>query len=188
MFPRRFLILPLAAAVATVALFAHGAAAQSATGTITGRVLWGNCIRAIPLPAAPAASDAQGQPAVPQPAPVPVSGLPAGAVLVAVQSTGVNARTDETGSFSLSGVPAGQYLTVAAGPVANAPNAIAERPNVFVSGGQGVDVGTLSLGGSPSPLGIACRGVPGVQGVPGTDTTAPQTSPDVTSPDATPNP
>jgi hypothetical protein len=99
-------------------------------------------------------------------------------VLVAVQSTGVSARTDETGRFSLSGVPAGQYLTVAAGPVANAPNAIAERPNVFVNGGQSVDIGNLSLGGSAG-AGIPCRVLPGVQTAPGTDT---QPAPDTATP------
>jgi hypothetical protein len=161
---RRVLVLPTIVLVAMGILFAHGAAAQSATGTITGRVLWGPCIRAIPLPAAPASPDAQAQPA-PQPA---TAGLPAGAALVAVQSTGVSARTDEVGNFTLSGVPAGQYLTIAAGPVANAASAVAERPNVFVNGGQTMDIGTLSLGGgSPAPLGIPCRVLPPVVGAPG---------------------
>jgi hypothetical protein len=89
-----------------------------------------------------------------------VNGLPAGAVLVAVQNTNVSARTDEAGRFMLSGVPAGQYMTVAAGPVADSLSATAERPNVFVQGGQSVDIGTLSLGGGgPIGFGIACRGV-----------------------------
>jgi len=172
-FPRRLLVLPGFLAAATLVVAAHGATAQSATGTITGRVLWGNCIRAIPLPQSP---DAQAQPSTPapdsqvQPRPgVPTTGLPAGAVLVAVQSTGVSARTDEAGRFSLSGVPAGQYLTVAAGPVANSPNAIAERPNVFVDGGQSTDIGTLSLGGAATGITIPCRVLPGVQSAPGTD-------------------
>jgi hypothetical protein len=82
--------------------------------------------------------------------------LPAGAVLVAVQNTSISARTDEAGKFTLSGVPAGQYLTVAAGPVADSLSATAGRPNVLVSGGQSVDIGTLALGGS-SPLNIGCR-------------------------------
>jgi hypothetical protein len=86
--------------------------------------------------------------------------LPAGAVLVAVQNTSISARTDEAGKFSLSGVPAGQYLTVAAGPVADSLSATAGRPNVLVNGGQSLDIGTLALGGG-SPLGIACRFVPG---------------------------
>jgi len=200
-FSRRLLIVPAFSSLAILLLLAHGATAQSATGTITGRVLWGNCIRGIPLPmtpdgqvqpGAPAAPDSQPQPGQPQPVPVPVNGLPAGAVLVAVQSTSVNARTDESGRFSLSSVPAGQYLTVAAGPVANATSAIAERPNVFVHGGQTVDMGTLRLGGGPAPLGIACRFVPGVGAAPGADLTTPgpeiQPAPDTNPPSDSTNP
>jgi hypothetical protein len=163
-FSRRLLLVPACGATAILLLVGHTATAQSATGTITGRVLWSNCIRAIPLPAAPDAANgaapdtqAQGQPQIPSSA----SGLPAGAVLVAVQSTPISARTDEAGRFSLSGVPAGQYLTVAAGPVANATAAVAERPNVMVNGGQTVDLGTLNLGGTPAPISIACRGLAG---------------------------
>jgi hypothetical protein len=165
-------MLPLFAALAILASGAfavHGAAAQSATGTVTGRVLWSSCIRAIPLPMTPdAQGEVQGQPAGPatpdfapgpasRPIPATIQGLPAGAVLVAVQNTSVSARTDEAGKFSLSGVPAGQYMTVAAGPVADSLSATAARPNVLVSGGQSVDIGTLALGGSPTPFGIACR-------------------------------
>lgn len=160
------------AAVAGLLIVAHSATAQSATGTVSGRVLWGSCIRAIPLPMtpdgqappgaaqpnAPTTPDGQGIPG--RPVPVPVNGLPAGAVLVAVQNTNVSARTDEAGKFTLSGVPAGQYMTVAAGPVADSLSATAERPNVFVQGGQSVDIGTLALGGGgPIGFGIACRGV-----------------------------
>ena len=169
---RRLYVLSACGATAVLLLATHAATAQSATGTVTGRVVWGSCIRGIPLPAqpdgqsAPTAPGAQTQPQV-QPQPIiPPSGLPAGAVLVAVQSTGISARTDEAGRFSLSSVPAGQYLTVAAGPVANAVSAIAERPNVFVDGGQSVDVGTLSLGGSPT-IGIPCRVLPGTRQAPG---------------------
>jgi hypothetical protein len=174
---KRALVLPGFGALALVVLLAHGATAQSATGTVTGRVVWGPCIRGIPLPLSP---DAQTQPGAPaggitdqpvpgRPIPAPVNGLPAGAVLVAVQNTPINARTDEAGHFSLTSVPAGMYLTIAAGPVASASAAVAERPNVFVSGGQSVDLGTLSLGGSTS-IGIACRLVPGVGVVPDMDT------------------
>jgi hypothetical protein len=185
MLSRRLLVLSAFGAAALLILGTYAATAQSATGTVTGRVLWGNCIRAIPLPAqpndqgaAPASPDAQVQP---QPI-VPQTGLPAGAVLVAVQSTGISARTDEAGHFSLSSVPAGQYLTVAAGPVANATNAVAERPNVFVSGGQSVDIGTLGLGGGGPAVGFPCRVLPGPQSATGTDATPappdqPQTGP-----------
>src|SRR5437868_2023899 len=113
---RRLLVLPVFGALAVLLAVTHAATAQSATGTITGRVLWSGCIRVIPLPAqpndqggAPVAPDAQAQPGQPQIQPQPViptqSGLPAGAVLVAVQSTGISARTDEAGRFSMSSVP-----------------------------------------------------------------------------------
>jgi hypothetical protein len=180
-FSRRVVGLAASVALAGGALAAHGAAAQSATGTITGRVLWGNCIRSIPLPIRPGAPEVQPQATAPA-----INGLPAGAVLVAVQSTGVSTRTDDTGSFTLSGVPAGQYLTVAAGPVADASAAIAARPNVFVNGGQSVDLGTMSLGGSISPAGIACR-VPPLPagavdgGAPADSTPSPPEPPDTTT-------
>ena len=49
--------------VAVLLLVAHGATAQSATGSISGRVMWGPCVRGIPLPMAP---DAQAQPGAPE--------------------------------------------------------------------------------------------------------------------------
>src|SRR5438552_3693386 len=109
-------------------------------------------------PAAPEAPNTMPQPA-PGSRPIPITGLPAGAVLVAVQNTSVSARTDEAGKFTLSGVPAGQYMTVAAGPVANESSATAERPNVFVNGGESVDVGTRSLGGRTAPGRASCFGL-----------------------------
>src|SRR5438132_13224500 len=116
-------------------------------------------------PGGPEAPNAMPQP-VPGTRPIPVNGLPAGAVLVAVQNTSVSARTDEAGKFTLSGVPAGQYMTVAAGPVANESSATAERPNVFVNGGESVDVGTLSLGGA-APPGLRRSFLAGVRACPG---------------------
>jgi hypothetical protein len=185
------LLLAACAAAAALLFIGHTATAQSATGTVTGRVLWGNCLRAIPLPTTPGAQAQPGQsspagqaPGQPQtPAQV---GLPAGAVLVAVQSTAVSARTDETGRFSLQGVPAGQYLTVAAGPVADAAAAVAARPNVMVNGGQSVDLGTLMLGGTgPIGTGIACRVLPPMitpQGVPDTSSDATSIPEDTSTP------
>jgi hypothetical protein len=100
-----------------------------------------------------------------------------------VQSTAISARTDEAGKFTLAGVPAGQYMTVAAGPVADSVSAIAERPNVFLSGGQSVDVGTLSLGGSGGqPFAVACRFPSGI------DVPMPGGAPTTTSPGDVPNP
>src|SRR5437764_14580826 len=98
--------------LASVAMAAHSAAAQPASGTVTGRVLWGACIRGIPLPMTP---DGQVQPTAPSGTPesapesqvmpgqrpVPVTGLPAGAVLVALQNTASSARPDRAGRFEL---------------------------------------------------------------------------------------
>jgi hypothetical protein len=180
------------AVLASLGFAAQGAVAQSATGTVTGRVLWGSCIRSIPLPMTP---DGQAQPGTVNPVPpdvqiapgsrpMPINGLPAGAVLVAVQNTPINARTDEAGRFTLTGVPAGQYMTVAAGPVADSASATAARPNVFVSGGQSVDLGTLSLGGSGvPPFSIACR-----IAQPGVDMPMPGGTTTTTPPSDAPNP
>lgn len=167
--PRALVALSAIAAAGALALATSASAQPATSGTVTGRVMWGACIRAIPLPMTP---DAQGaQPAAPEvmppgPASRPTpQGLPAGAVLVAVQNTRVSARTDEAGRFTLNGVPAGQYLTVAAGPVADSLQATADRPNVFLNDGQSLDIGTLSLGGSPTFGGIGCRfPVPAVPG------------------------
>jgi len=180
-FSRRLLLLPAFSALAVGLLVAHSATAQSASGSVTGRVVWGPCIRGIPLPMMPdGQAPAPGEDLTqPQPArPIPETGLPAGAVLVAVQNTSISARTDEAGHFTLSGVPAGQYMTVAAGPVANSVVATAARPNVFVNGGESVDLGTLNLGGGgPSPLGIPCRLIPGAGAAPGAEATAPDATP-----------
>jgi hypothetical protein len=46
----RYRLLPACGAIAFLLLIGNTATAQSASGTITGRVLWGNCIRAIRLP------------------------------------------------------------------------------------------------------------------------------------------
>jgi hypothetical protein len=185
-------VLGALAVLASVAFATHSATAQSATGTVTGRVLWGSCIRGIPLPLTPngqpqpntgVSPDAPDAQVMPGSRPVPVNGLPAGAVLVAVQNTAVNARTDEAGRFTLSGVPAGQYMTVAAGPVADSLSATAERPNVFVNGGQSLDVGTLSLGGSGvPPYSIACRLPQGL------DAPMPGATTNTATPSDTPNP
>src|SRR5215469_2338002 len=51
---RPVLLLPSVISIVAFVLVAHGATAESATGTVTGRVLWGSCIRGVPLPAAAA--------------------------------------------------------------------------------------------------------------------------------------
>ncbi|MDQ3811846.1 MAG: carboxypeptidase-like regulatory domain-containing protein [Chloroflexota bacterium] len=169
-FDLRVFLVPavgLVAAAASIALAGHGAAAQAAAGSVTGRVVWGPCLRSLPLPVPAEGAEAPegAQPERPEPGeqrippdfvrPPRFGGLPAGAVLVAVQGTSISTRTDDAGRFSLSGVPAGQYLTVAAGPVADSNAATAARPNVLVNGGQSVDIGVLSLGG-PTSFGVGC--------------------------------
>jgi hypothetical protein len=182
--PKRVLAIAAGGALVLVSTIAMSALAQPATGTVTGRVVWGACIRGIPLPMSPDGQD-QAQPSAPggptRPVPIPPNGLPAGAVLVAVQNTSISARTDEAGRFTLQGVPAGQYLSVAAGPVAQSNTAVAERPNIFVNGGESADIGTLALGGA-APFGNACR-VPLGVGVPdATATGAPDDVPTPASP------
>lgn len=165
------------------------AAAQS-TGSIAGQVVW-NAPMPVPYGVSPQAAPGAAEPDAvapeepnvsPDGTPDEASGaaspsgmpvrpgvrpyprlIPAGAVLVAVQGTSLSARTDDQGRFRIDGVPTGQYLTVAAGPVRNLSTAVAVRPNVFVSdGGRTVSVGTLYLGqsyyGGVVPYGAAPSG------------------------------
>ena len=170
-------------AAALAANLGGPAAAQPGTGTIVGRVVWcpvGVVYPPYPVPLAPDAQGVEGEMApeavqAPDDAVAPdgsvVPGVvrrpptrlvPAGAVLVAVQGTARSTRTDENGRFTLTTVPAGQYLTVAAGPVASGGNASAHRVNAMVNAGQRLDVGVLYLQG-PGAVGCGVVGIyPGV--------------------------
>lgn len=161
--------------------------AAASTGVVVGQVVW---CAPLPVPygVAPGAFGAEGgAEAIPEtvpegapepgpevlpdrggvrPVPVPRPGvprpIPAGAVLVAVQGTSLSARTDEGGRFRIEGVPIGQYLTVAAGPVRGAATAIAIRPNVYLrEAGQTFSVGRLSLGQQCAFAGPVPYAVPG---------------------------
>ena len=156
------------------------ASAQTGTGTVTGQVVWGTgnvyYAPAYPDGASSAPSAGMEEPntgdvapeaevapdmaapsaegfARPVPGPIirpPVPRpIPAGAVLVAVQGTDISTRTDENGNFTLQ-VPAGQYLTVAAGPVRGATSTFTMRPNVKVDAGGRASLGRLYLGQSYS--------------------------------------
>lgn len=165
------------------------ASAQTGTGTVTGQVVWGTgpiyYAPAYPDGASSAPSAGMEEPntevapdaevapdmaapsaegfARPVPGPIfrpPVPRpIPAGAVLVAVQGTNISARTDESGNFTLE-VPAGQYLTVAAGPVRGASGTFVMRPNVKVDAGGRVSLGRLYLG-QPYSYGVTPYAAPG---------------------------
>lgn len=167
------------AAVALLAAVGVGAVARGLTpasaassGAITGQVFW-----CAPLPyllgvpgAAesaepaidPAATSGETKPTIaPGRRPLPLPRLiPAGAVLVAVQGTSLSTRTGEDGRFVIEGIPAGQYLTVAAGPVAKMNGAVASRPNVFVTEGQKTDLGQFSLSQPCNYSGLVPYAVP----------------------------
>ena len=151
-----------------------GGTAEPGTGTTPG---------ASPDAAAPVApeeavpsSGAAPRTAIPIRPPQPRV-IPAGAVLVAVQGTSLSARTDDSGSFRIDGVPVGQYLTVAAGPVRGVSTAVVSQPNVFLqNGGQTVDLGRMYLGQiysyGPIPYGAT---VPAPDAAPaGSDATQPE--------------
>lgn len=166
------------------------ARAATGTGALTGQVLWCASVPVVYGTAAGSAESQHGVEAFPAPSlepspdgssqimpeggvrPVPIMPrpIPAGAVLVAVQGTALSARTNESGRFRIEGVPAGQYLTIAAGPVSGVSSAVALRPNAFIpDGGQTINLGSLSLGQSCSRYGPLPYGTEGV---------APETLPD----------
>lgn len=179
---RRVALLTAVSSLGAVLLLGRLAtpgSAQSGAGAVTGRVVW--CVSlGYPFPLSPdgstgapsaeagAPSTVAPPPEVPapgiagdttsRPSPIrpPAGPLPAGAVLVAAQGSQSSARTDENGRFRLEGVPAGAYLTIAAGPVAAGGGAFALRPNTSVSAGQALDIGTLTL---TAPNGGGCQAV-----------------------------
>lgn len=165
----RWLLAALAVLIATAGVGAYRGltpASAASGGTITGQVVWcapipilmgvpgtaegiappPSALTPTPMPADPSTkpdvTPALALPVRPVPAP---RLIPAGAVLVAVQGTSLGARTSEDGRFAIEGVPTGQYLTVAVGPVAKMNGAVASRPNAFVTDGQKLDLGQLSL-------------------------------------------
>lgn len=161
------------------------AVAQSGTGTVTGQVLWCPSMPIYPYPyplpltpdgvpaegvspgAAPEVVPEPGTAVAPdgvvRPSPIPrrpIKAFPAGAVLVAAQGTSVSTRTDENGRFSLTGVPAGPYFTIAAGPVTGTSGASAQRVNVQVSAQESVELGVLFL--APESGCAVGRSLPGI--------------------------
>ena len=70
--------------------------------------------------------------------------LPAAGLDVRIAGTPISARTDADGRFALTSLPAAQSLTLLVSTPA-APAPLLERPNVVVSAGQTLDLGTVAL-------------------------------------------
>jgi hypothetical protein len=73
----------------------------------------------------------------------PLIKLPVANAAVSIQGTGLTARTDAAGAFTLAGVPASQPLTVLA-QFASGPPLVLAMPNLTVGPGQTLDLGALS--------------------------------------------
>ena len=110
------------AALLAAALFIPApAGATSATGTVIGSVTCG-----------------------------PSEETPATHVMVDVEGTNLNVRTDGAGKFSLFSVPAGQSLIIDAALDGNG-SVTSSRYNVLVHPGETLDVGNLDLAACPQP-------------------------------------
>jgi hypothetical protein len=140
--------LPLITAIALTVAAASAALAQPGpTGTLIGHLTF---CRVFPRPVAEADGDTPTGPQLqdvtpglrrplPQPAQFPVAD-----VQLSIQGTGITARTNANGDFTLAGVPAAQPLTVTA-QVAPGTVMVLNNPNVSVGAGQTLDLGTLTM-------------------------------------------
>ena len=126
-----------------------GASAQPASGALVGRVVL--CRDAFAPVADDSAGDSPLLPDVPSPGggrPLASMSIPVPDVLVVVDGIGLSTRTDDNGRFSLTGVPPAQTLSLSVLQQADAPP-LTQVPNVVVSQGQTLDLGTLVLGADP---------------------------------------
>jgi hypothetical protein len=136
-------------AMASLVASAHVANAQSAgTGTVTGHIIW---CRALAGPVV-SAGDGDDSPdladvtpglrkGITPPPPIRVA---AQDIVLTVQGTPISARTDAAGSFTLTGVPAAQPLTLVA-QVASGPSLVVSGPDVTLNAGQTLDLGTIGV-------------------------------------------
>ena len=174
-----------AIALLSVLATAHGSSAQSAgTATVTGHVIW---CRAVAGPAASA--DPASAPDLADVTPgfgkgiAPPLRVAAQDVQLMVQGTPISTRTDATGSFTLTGVPAAQPLTLVAQPAAG-PSLVLSGPSLTLNPGQTLDVGNLGL---PDCTGNGSQAFT-LQPAPTTDTPATDPADQLTGDESTPAP
>jgi len=149
------LLLAGGLAVSTLAGTAGAQADGAETGTVTGRVVM---CRKLLRPIAGVSLDAdQAQAAEPPTQPDPGTELrlrtrfvpralavPVADAQITIPGTALAARTDATGRFVLSDVPAATLITLEAELPATRP-LVVRAPDVMVSAGETVDLGTLTL-------------------------------------------
>jgi hypothetical protein len=131
---------------ATLCLLANApaAGAQTAgTATLTGHVIW---CRELAGPVA--AADENGSPDLSDVTPGFRKGLPpafhvaAQDVQLTIAGTSISARTDAGGSFTLTGVPVAQPVTLVAQAAAG-PSLVLGGPSLTLNPGQTLDLGTI---------------------------------------------
>jgi hypothetical protein len=173
---RHISILVIAAILGLAATVSTASAQGAATGTLVGHLAW---CKQMPRPV----GQADGEPS-PLADVTPGLGrglapsirIPASDVQVSVLGTGLSATTDASGTFTLSGVPAAQPLTLVASAAAG-PALVLNGPSLVVSAGQTRDVGSVGLVGCDD--GGAVVTVAPDAPAPETDAAAPQDDPGV---------
>ncbi|TMF03670.1 MAG: hypothetical protein E6I52_06655 [Chloroflexi bacterium] len=134
----RFSILALAAILGAAAWSSGAAAEAPGTGTVTGRVIFCKLLpRPVEAPDADVSPLADVTPGMNRGVPPPIR-LPV--------ANDVRTVTDGGGVFTLSGVPASQPLVLVA-QLSPGPMMVLSQPNLMVSAGQTLDLGTVGLGG-----------------------------------------
>jgi hypothetical protein len=137
----RHVILAVFMGISALAVVSAAAAQADPTGTLVGRVV---VCKSLPRPVAPLAQLADLTPGGDRRLPPPLQ-VPAGSLPVNVEGTSVSVLTDAAGRFTLAGVPAAQQLTLLA-QQQDGPLLVLNAPNLTVTAGQTLDLGTVALG------------------------------------------
>jgi hypothetical protein len=78
------------------------------------------------------------------------NGAAAAYTLVGIEGTGIMARTDGAGKFTITGVPVDQNFTIDAYSDPT-QSSVSSRYGVAVGAGETLDIGALNLSGGPQP-------------------------------------